>query len=175
MWRLSHASLALAVRSYHGRLQAALHFDLSHTTGLSRLCEIAYTTVTKGSVDVRTWQNVSCLRNARSGPKHIFWFARIKSQGQTSSPCWSQKLTQLSVPNHFRPTTASITCMCRSVPVTSRRQRGYDCLILVNGPISSRSTVTSTESSLVVLGHDDSKVRRSPRHPYTNGINPIAA
>jgi hypothetical protein len=25
VWRLSHTSLALAVRSYHGRLQAALH------------------------------------------------------------------------------------------------------------------------------------------------------
>ena len=127
-------SLALAVRSYHGRLQVALHFDLSHTTGLSRLCTIAYTTVTKGSVDVRTWQNVSCLRNARSGPKHISWFARIKPQGQTSSPCWPQKLTPLSVPNHFRPTTASITCMCKSFPVTGRHQYGSVYLIFFNGP-----------------------------------------
>lgn len=168
-------SLALAVRSYHGRLQAALHFDLSHTTGLSRLCTMGYTTVTKGSVNIRTWQNVSCLRNARSGPKHIFWLARVKPQGQTSSPCWPQKLTQLAVPNHSRPTTASITCMCKSVPATSLRKRGYDCLILVNGPARSRSTVNSTEPLLVMLSHDDSKARRSPRHHYANGINPIAA
>lgn len=99
VWRLSHTSLALVVRSYHGRLQAALHlFSVEHDWSVTTLHDTIHHHQQRGGrqdmTDVR-------LRNTRSGPKHIFRLARIEPQGQTSSPCWPQELTQLSVPNHF--------------------------------------------------------------------------
>jgi hypothetical protein len=133
VWRLSHTSLALAVRSYHGRLQAALHlffakYDWSFTT--------LHDTIHHHHQQLGGRQDttdVCCLRNARSGPRYIFRLARNEPQSQTSSPCWPQKLTQLAVPNHFRLTSASNTCMCKSAPVTGRFQHGSKCLMFLNG------------------------------------------
>lgn len=147
-------------------------FDVSHMTGLPRLCTIVYTIITNGPIDVNTNQMVLVCVTPNLDPSTSSGWLASGLRGQTNSPYWPQELTQLAAPNQFRPTSTSSTCMCTSAPVTGRRQHGSNCLIFPRGR-RFRNTRIYAGSSLAT-GFTDFKALISPCRCSANDVNPIA-